>query len=251
MTVTNLVVADDIRQRLGTPTVDSVAHRLSAQGRCLECQQNLGDADVSVVAAGAGDTVLLFGCHASCRASAWVDLDELGEVDVPLPSYVAGVFPMPMQRVWPWPLSVVTRLWPLRVATMLVIPDLEWVWVRIVAPGEAVNDDLAYYRHLGMTSADQLDKLPLLPQSSAWIADGQLHVTTQAGHYEAPVTAELTQLVHRQRGVHLAVASGIHPDPDTGVLQTADLLEAVETGRVAAGMVPLDRDRDAPADGGS
>ena len=70
-----LDVADEIRVRLGEPTVTALTRRFDADGRCLTCGERLGAAPLSVRAYDRRDgDVTLLAYHAGCATSAWVDI---------------------------------------------------------------------------------------------------------------------------------------------------------------------------------
>ena len=145
-----LDVAEEIRLRLGEPTVAALSRRFGPGGRCLTCGRCLGAEPLSVRAYRDGQGVVtLIAYHAGCAASAWLD-----------------VAPDVRPRDWTWAAavtSVVLRLpgrWPARwrlarvtpeglVPVLLVRPRLEIARVRPVSLGESVNADLEWYAARG------------------------------------------------------------------------------------------------------
>lgn len=239
MAITQLQVSDEVAARLGTPTVETLRTRLSSRARCLECDQPLGTGPVSVVGQQVDDRALLVGAHPDCHASTWVHADETDELQLPVAGAAAAVFGMRMHPVGlPRGLGWLARLMRTVVPVMVVLPDLEWAWVRLVGPGESVNDDLAYYRdRFGMT-ADPEGGVPQIAGAGAWFHQGELEIQLGPHRFSAPIRDRLAVRVRGLGQVQLTLASGVDIDADT--LSQGDVVAAAEQGRAAIGWVPAE-----------
>jgi len=145
-----LDVADEIRFRLGEPTVGALSRRFGPGGRCLTCGRCLGAEPLSVRAYRDGQGVVtLIAYHAGCAASAWLDVaPDVRPRDWTWAAAVTSVvlrLPGRWRRGWRLGRAVPGQLAPV----LLVRPRLEIARVRPVSLGESVNADLEWYAARG------------------------------------------------------------------------------------------------------
>jgi hypothetical protein len=235
-----LDVADDIRLRLGEPTVAALARRFGPAGRCLTCGQRLGAAPLSVRAYRdhAGITTLM-AYHAGCAASAWVNV---------------GPGALPRQETWAAAVTSVglpraARRWFRRPGTrdqvmpvMLVHPSLEMTRVRQAGFGEAVNADVERYVRLGFADPGAFARAcPRRPVGQACLkATGgtvRLQATVADRTWSSPIPQPAAALAVARGGVLVGVTcSG---DPDRLAAEASYLGYTVAHGDMLFGWVPL------------
>ena len=238
-----LDVADDIRLRLGEPTVAALARRFGPAGRCLTCDMRFGTAPLSVRAyRDRAGIITLMAYHAGCAASAWVDV---GPGTLPrLETWAAAVTSVS--------LPLATRRWFHRLRrhgthdqvmpVMLVHPSLEMTRVRQVGSGEAVNADMERYGRLGFADPGVFARVcPLRPAGQACLeaAPGtvRLQVTVADRAWSAPIPPPAAALAVARGGVLV----GVTCDRDPGRLATeaSYLHYTVASGDVLFGWAPL------------
>ena len=243
-----LDVADDIRFRLGEPTVTALARRFGPEGRCLSCGGRFGAAPLSVRAyRDHVGIITLVAYHAGCAASAWVDI---------------GPGALPRQERWvaavtsiSQPVAVPRWFRRLRgpgtrdqvMPILLVHPSLEMTRVRQAGFGEAVNADMEGYGQLGFADPGALARTyPLPPAGQAWMkATGGavcLHVMVADRAWSAPIPQPAAALAAARGGVLV----GVTCDRDPGQLaaETRYLEYAIASGDVLLGWAPLPGDQD-------
>jgi hypothetical protein len=238
-----LDVADDIRLRLGEPTVSALAHRFGPEGRCLSCSGRFGAAPLSVRAYHDHVGIItLVAYHAGCAASAWVDV---------------GPGTLSCQETWAaavtsasLPVAVWRRFRGLRgpgtrdelVPVLLARPSQETTRVRQVGSGEAVNADMEGYGQLGFADPAALARTyPRRPIGQAWMQASRgavwLHVKVADRAWSAPIQ-RLAAVLARARGEILVGVTCDH-DPDLLAAETRYLEYAVANGDVLLGWAPL------------
>jgi hypothetical protein len=238
-----LDVADNIRRRLGEPTVTALASRFGPAGRCLSCSERLGAAPLSVRAyRDQAGIVTLIAYHAGCAASAWVDI---------------GPGAVPRQETWSAALTAISlpaaarrrfRLRPGQGAQdqlmplLLVHPSLEMTRVRLAGSGEAVNADLEGYSQLGFTGPGALaGACPLRATGQARMRTARgavvLHVKAAGRTWSAPIPPPAAALAEARGGV----LAGVTCDRDPGRLaaEARELEDAIAGGDVLLGWAPL------------
>jgi len=238
-----LDIADDIRLRLGEPTVTALAHRFGPEGRCLSCSGRFGVAPLSVRAyRDHVGIITLVAYHAGCAGSVWVDV---------------GPETLPRQETWTaavtsisLPLAVRRWLGRLRgpgvrdqlLPILLVHPSLEMTRVRQVGFGEAVNADMEGYSQAGFADAGALARTyPLRPAGRAWLQASRgavlLHVRAAGRAWFAPIPRPAAVLATARGGI----LAGVICDRDPGRLatDTGHLEHAIAKGEVLLGWAPL------------
>ncbi|HEY7361923.1 MAG TPA: hypothetical protein VH642_13985 [Streptosporangiaceae bacterium] len=236
-------VADDIRLRLGEPTVAALARRFGAAGRCLTCGERLGAAPLSVRAyRDHAGIITLMAYHAGCAASAWVDVGPgtlprretwaaaVASVSLPLAArrwsrWLRG--PGPRDQVMP---------------VMLVHPSLEMTRVRQAGFGEAVNADIERYGRLGFADTGAFARAcPLRPAGRAWLEAARgtlrLQVTVADRAWSAPIPPPAAALAVARGGVLVGVACD--RDPGRLAAEASYLRYTVANGDVLLGWAPL------------
>jgi hypothetical protein len=234
-------IADEIRIRLGEPTLSALTRRFGTEGRCLTCGEQLGTAPLSVRAYRDLDgitTVVAY--HADCAGSAWIDM---GHGD--LPCYqtweaAAGNAALPVsQPRWRHPLSrppVDEQLIP----AIFVRPSLEMTRVRQVGLGEAVNADLEIYCSLGFSSSRTLPCSRHFA-GQAWAAHAgetaALHVLIAGRSWSAPASDAVLSLA----AAHGSAVAGITFEYDPSRLAADDecLRDAIASGDILLGWISL------------
>jgi hypothetical protein len=238
-----LDIADDIRFRLGEPTVAALARRFGPAGKCLSCGEQLGAVPLSVRAyRDPAGIITLVAYHAGCAASAWV---EIGPGTLPRrETWTAAVTTISL------PVAVRRRLSRLSrresrdqfVPILLVHPSLEMTRARQAHAGEAVNADMEGYGQLGFTDPGApACSYRLRPVGQAWMQAGRgtllLRAMVADHTWSAPVPHPAAALALAGCGVLV----GITCDRDPGQLaaETAGLEDAVAAGDVLLGWAPL------------
>lgn len=160
-----LDIADDIRIRLGQPTVTALARRFGPDGRCLTCGKRFGAVPLSVRAYRGNDGIItLVAYHADCAVSAWIDF--WATIPLSQGTWAAAATSARVQMPLPRWLHRIGRpaTRPQVMPVLLVHPCLEWVRVRQAAFGEAVNADFEAYGRLGFHDPSVLARTwPLRP----------------------------------------------------------------------------------------
>jgi hypothetical protein len=238
-----LDVADDIRARLGAPTVTALARRFGPAGRCLTCGAPFGAVPLSVRAYhGLDGITTLVAYHADCAASAWLAIGP-------------GI--LPQQDTWSAAMTstqvrmaVPRALHQLRgpgtqdlvMPVLLVHPSLDRARARQVGPGEAVNADVEDYSGLGFADPGTAPAAGRLrPAGRARIQetgdDARLEVTVTGRIWSAPVSPPDATLAAGRGGIVV----GITCDSDPGRLAAdpAQLEHVIATGGVLLGWAPL------------
>ena len=238
-----LDVADDIRIRLGEPTVAALARRFGPAGRCLTCGERLGAAPLSVRAyRGHTGIITLVAYHAGCAASAWVDV---GRGALPrLETWAAAVasvsLPLAARRWFHRLRGPGTR--ELVMPVMLVHPCLEMTRVRQAGSGEAVSADIERYGRLGFADPGVSARAcPLRPAGRACLDAGsvpvRLQVTAADRAWSAPIPPPAATLAVARGGVLVGVTCD--HDPDRLAAEASYLAYAVAHGDVLFGWAPL------------
>lgn len=237
-----LDVADDIRTRLGEPTVTALARRFGPEGRCLTCGAPFGAVPLSVRAYHSLDGVTtLVAYHADCAASAWL---AIGPGILPRQDTWAAAVTSTQVRM-----AVPRALHQLRgpgthnqvMPVMLVHPSLDRTRARQVGPGEAVNADAEDYSGLGFADPGTALACPLRPAGRAHVQqsgdDARLEVTVAGRIWSAPVSQPDATLAADRAGIVV----GIICDSDPGRLAAdpAQLAYVIATGGVLLGWAPL------------
>jgi hypothetical protein len=235
-----LDVADDIRFRLGEPTVAALAHRFGPAGRCLTCGERLGAAPLSVRAyRDHAGIITLMAYHAGCAASAWVDV---------------GPGTLPRHETWAAAVTSVSlplaaRRWFRRsgprdrvMPVMLVHPSLETTRVREVGFGEAVNVDVEHYVRLGFADPGVFARACLLrPAGQACLkatrGTVRLQVTVADRTWSAPIPQPAAALAVARGGVLVGVTCD--RDPGRLAAEASYLDYTVAHGDMIFGWVPL------------
>jgi hypothetical protein len=238
-----LDVADDIRFRLGEPTVTALARRFGSAGQCLTCGRKLGTEPLSVRAYHAPQgTVTLVAYHAGCAASAWVDVGP-----APLPrqdtwaAAVTSLYLPPAGYRWfrrPGRRRMQGQLMPI----MLVHPSLEMTRARQAGVGEAVNADVEGYSRLGFADPGPLARAShLRPTGRAWAqtagAATSLHVVVADRAWSAPIQRRAAALATARGGVLVGIICD--HDPAQLAAETTGLEHAIDHGEVLIGWAPL------------
>lgn len=239
-----LDVADEIRLRLGEPTVAALSRRFGPGGRCLTCGRCLGAEPLSVRAYRDGQGVVtLIAYHAGCAASAWLDVaPDVRPGDWTCAAAVTSVvLRLPGRWRSRWRLGRVTsaQLAPV----LLVRPRLEIARVRPVSMGESVNADLEWYAARGFADPGPHGRSPRVKVvGSAWIhlREGCAVLCAQAGGDVWSASAALSDTgVAQARG---GVLIGITCERDPAWLAARpDLLEQVlgNNEQLLLGWAPL------------
>ena len=245
-----LDIADDIRFRLGEPTLTALARRFDPAGRCLTCGARFGTAPLSVRAyRDHAGIITLVAYHAGCAASAWLDVEP-------------GT--LPRQETWAaavtiisLPMAVRRWLWRLRgsgtrdqiMPVMLVHPSLEMTRVRQAGLGEAVNADMESYCQLGFAEPGALARTyPLRPAGPAQMkvigGAPALHVIVADRTWSAPIPRLVAALAVARGGVLV----GVTHDRDAGRLaaEARYLESALASGEILLGWAPLTAGQDNP-----
>jgi hypothetical protein len=238
-----LDVADDIRLRLGEPTVAALARRFGPAGRCLTCGERLGAAPLSVRAYRDHEGIItLVAYHAECAASAWVDV---------------GPGTLPRQETWAAAVTTVSlplaaRRWSRRLRgaeprdqvmpVMIVHPSLEMARVRQAGSGEAVNADIGRYGLLGFAGPGVVARArPLRPAGRAYLGAARrtvrLQVMVADRTWSAPIPPPAAALAVARGGVLVGVTCD--RDPDRLAAEARYLEYAVAGGDVLFGWAPL------------
>jgi hypothetical protein len=240
-----LDVADEIRVRLGEPTVAALTRRFDADGRCLTCGERLGASPLSVCAYDRrGGDVTLVAYHAGCTTSAWVDI---GPCAPPRPeTWVAAVTNVSLTMQVPG-LRWIRRLRRAgeqnqAMPVMLVHPFLETSRVRQTGVGEAVNADPEDYSRLGFVDPSVLARTwPVRPAGRAWVhwggEDALLHAMLADQMWSTPISRPVARLATSGGGVLLGVTTDC--DPRRLVADAGYLDDAMANGDVLLGWAPL------------
>jgi hypothetical protein len=238
-----LDIADDIRLRLGEPTVTALASRFGPAGRCLSCSERFGAAPLSVRAyRDQAGIVTLVAYHAGCAASVWVDI---------------GPGAVPRQETWTAAVTAISlivavRRWFRRLPgqgtrdqlmpVLLIHPSLEMTRVRQAGSGEAVNADMEGYSRLGFAGPSALaGTCPLRATGQAWMQATRgavlLHVKAAGRAWSAPIPRPAAALAAARGGILV----GITCDRDPGRLaaEAGQLEGAIASGDVLLGWAPL------------
>lgn len=238
-----LDVADEIRTRLGEPTVTALARRFGPEGRCLTCGAPFGAVPLSVRAYHGPDGVTtLVAYHADCAVSAWL---AIGQGILPREDTWAAAVTSTQVRM-----AVPRALHQLRgpgtqeqvMPVMLVHPSLERARARQVGPGEAVNADVEDYSGLGFGDPGPGPATcPLRPTGRAGIQEtsgnARLAVTVAGQAWSAAISQSDATLATDRGGIVV----GITCDSDPGRLAAdpAQLGYAMANGGVLLGWAPL------------
>jgi hypothetical protein len=217
-------IADEIRFRLGEPTLSVLNRRFGPEGRCLTCCEPLGALPLSVRAyRGLDGITLLMAYHAACAPSEWIDTGHTG-----------------LTCHGTWEAAVATACVPvaqprwLRVArrpgtrdevlpVMFVHPSREMTRVRQVGLGEAVNADLEYYHSFGFGGSGVLRRARRCHSGGrAQVTEIEdtavLQVTVAGQAWAAPASDRAISLAVQAGGV----VAGITYDRDPGRLAVDD-----------------------------
>lgn len=238
-----LDIADDIRFRLGEPTVTALTRRFGPEGRCLTCGERFGVEPLSVRAyRDYAGIITLVAYHAGCAASVWVDVG-LGAL-LCQETWVAAVTSISL------PIAVQRWLRRLRgpgtrdqnMPIMLARPSLEMTRVRQAGLGEAVNADMEAYGQLGFADPSALARTyPLRAAGRAWVRETggavSLYVKVADRAWSAPTSQPVAVLAMARGGVLV----GVTCDRDPGRL-AADaryLKYTIGSGDVLLGWAPL------------
>lgn len=238
-----LDIADDIRFRLGEPTVTALARRFGPAGRCLTCGQRFGTAPLSVRAyREQAGIITLMAYHAGCAASAWVDV---GPGALPRQETWAAVvtsISMPMAtrrsfRRFRGP-GMCDRVMPI----MFVHPSLEMTRVRQAGFGEAVNADMERYGRLGFADPAAFARAyPLRPAGQAWLKTARgslwLQVVVADRAWSAPIPQPAATLAVACGGVLVGVTCD--RGPERLATEASYLDYTIANGDVLLGWVPL------------
>jgi len=238
-----LDVADDIRARLGEPTVSALAQRFDPAGRCLTCGTTFGAVPLSVRAYhGLDGVTTLIAYHADCAASAWL---AIGPGILPGQENWAAAVTSAQVRM-----AERRALHQLRgpgtqdlvMPVMLVHPSLDRTRARQVGPGEAVNADVEDYNGLGFADPGTAPAAcPLRPAGRARILqsgdDARLEATVAGQSWSAPASGPDVTLAAGRGGIVV----GITCDGDPGRLAAdpAQLEYVITTGGILLGWAPL------------
>ena len=238
-----LDIADDIRFRLGEPTVAALARRFGPAGRCLSCGEQLGVVPLSVRAyRDPARIITLVAYHAGCAASAWV---EIGPGTLPRRETWTAVvttisLPVAVRRRFPRLSRRESRgqLMPV----LLVHPSLEMTRARQAHVGEAVNADMEGYGQLGFTDPGApVGSYRLRPVGRAWMQAGRGALLLRAIVADHAWFALVPQPAAALALAGGGVLVGVTCDSDPGQLaaEAASLEDAVAVGDVLLGWAPL------------
>jgi hypothetical protein len=238
-----LDIADDIRFRLGEPTVAALARRFGPAGRCLTCGERLGAAPLSVRAyRDHAGIITLVAYHVGCAASAWVDVGPgtLPRQETCAAAVTSVSLPLAVRRWFRRLRGPGTRDQVMPV--MLVHPSLEMTRVRQAGFGDAVNADIERYGRLGFADAGAFARAcPLRPAGQAWLEAARgaprLQVTVTDRAWSTPISQPAATLTVARGGVLV----GVTCDRDPGRLAAeASYLEyTAANGDVLLGWAPL------------
>ena len=242
-----LDIADDIRFRLGEPTVTALARRFGPEGRCLCCGGRLGALPLSARAyRDHVGIITLVAYHAGCAASALVDVGP-------------GV--LPRQETWAAAATIVSlpvavRRWFRRLRgpgtrdqllpILFVHPSLEMARVRLAGLGDAVNADMEGYGQLGFTDpAGLAHAYPPRPVGQAWMQASRgavlLYAEAADRAWFAPIPPPAAALAVARSGVLVGVTCD--REPGRLAAETSCLEGAIANGDVLLGWAPLSAGR--------
>lgn len=242
-----LDVAGIIRCRLGEPTVAALARRFAPGGICPSCGDRFGAAPLSVRAYHGDDQIItLIAYHASCAASAWLDIGSVaicyeGTWATAITSASLPAISTRIKRLC----RVGTRAQELPV--MLVHPSLEVARIRHIAAGEAVNADVEDFCQQGFIDPGPFSRARRLPDiGQAWTLCNGDHllvcVVTGGRAWSAPVRHRaLADLIAISRGTVVGVTC--EQDPAALSSDPPVLEDAVASGEVLLGWAPLARQK--------
>lgn len=244
-----LEVADDIRSRLGAPTIDALTRRFSPAGRCAVCGEMFAHAPLSLRAyPDFGGCVDLVAFHAGCAVTAWVEDEPAPPRRDPTWQAAFVGFPLSLprrdvrRRPWPWR----TRASTITVPMVVVRPALETARLRVIDRAEAVNADLEGFYRLGFRDPEALriadaDRVGVV-RAFGDACTGRVVVCGGRQWWSAPVGSTTMLSLLRARG-GAVVAIDCEEDPTELSLAPRRLADAIAGGRVLAGWAPLRPER--------